>query len=56
VNCLVDKELVRRSQPEGSGQRLDVHMDGNDKWCPSGVRTGTSVFNTGEWSQLRRGA
>jgi len=27
----------------GSGQRLDVHMDTGDKWCPSGVRIGTST-------------
>jgi len=32
----VAKELVGRSQPEGSGQWLDVQMDAGDKWCPSG--------------------
>jgi len=40
VNCSVAKELVGRSQPEGSGQRLEAQMDAGDKWCPSGVCTG----------------
>jgi len=31
------------SQPEGSGQRLDVQMDASDKWFPSGVHTGTGA-------------
>ena len=38
------KELVGRSQPEGSGQGLDVQMDAGGKWCPSGVRTGTGAL------------
>ena len=37
------KELVGWSQPEGSGQRLDVQMDTGDKRCPSGVRTETGA-------------
>jgi len=37
------KELVERSQTEGSGQRLDVQVDAGDEWCPSGVCTGTSA-------------
>jgi len=41
VDCLVAKELVGRSQPEGSGQELNIQMDAGDKWCPSGVCTGT---------------
>ena len=40
---LLDKELVGRSQPEGSDQWLNVQMDAGDKWCPSGVHTGTSA-------------
>jgi len=40
---LVAKELVGRSQPEGSGQWLDVQMNAGDKWCPSGVRSGRSA-------------
>jgi len=39
----MDKELSGRSQPEGSGQRLDVQMDARDKWYPSGVCTGTGA-------------
>jgi len=31
------------SQPEGSGQQLYVQMDVGDKWCPSGVHTGTGA-------------
>jgi len=41
---LVTKESVGRSHPEGSGQKLHVQMDDHDKWCPSGVRTGTGVI------------
>ena len=37
----MSKELVGRSQPEGSGQWLDVQMEICDKWCRSGVCTGT---------------
>jgi len=33
----VEKKLVEMSQPEGSGQWLDVQKDTGDKWCPSGV-------------------
>jgi len=39
----VAKELVGRSQPEGSGQQLNVQMDAGDKWCPSGVHAGTDT-------------
>ena len=35
------KELVGRSQAEGSGERLNVQVAAGDKWCPSGVCTGT---------------
>jgi len=38
---LVDKELVGRSQPEGSGRRLDVQMDTTDK----GSVLGLVLFN-----------
>ena len=38
----MDEELVGRSQPEGSGQQLDVQMDAGDKWYPSVVHSGTS--------------
>jgi len=31
-----------RSQ-RGSGQRVGFQMDAGDKWCPSGVCTGTSA-------------
>ena len=37
------KELVGRSQPGGSRQWFDVQMDTVDKWCPSGVCTGTGA-------------
>ena len=36
-------ELVGRSQPEGSGQRLKVQKDTGDKWCSLGVRAGTNA-------------
>ena len=36
-------ELVASSQPEGSGQWLNIQTDASDKWCPSGVRTGTGT-------------
>jgi len=39
----VDEELIGKSQPEGSSQWLNVQMDAGDKWCPSGVRTGTGA-------------
>ena len=39
----MDKELVGRLHPEGSGQQLDVQMAAGDKWCPSGVCTGTGA-------------
>ena len=39
----VDKELVGWSQPEGSGQQLNVEMEIGDKWCPSGVLVVTST-------------
>ena len=39
----MDKELIGWSQPEGNGQWFDVQMDTADKWCPSGVRAGTSA-------------
>ena len=39
----MDKELSGWSQPEGNGQRLNVQMDTGDKWCPSGVCTGTGA-------------
>jgi len=35
--------LVGRSQPEGSGQWLDVQMEIGDKWCPSVL--GPVLFN-----------
>ena len=41
MGCSVDKELVGWSQPDGSGQWLNVQMEINDKWCPSQVCTGT---------------
>ena len=44
MDCSVDKELVGRSQPAGSGQQLNVQMDTSDNWCPSGVRTGTGAL------------
>ena len=43
MDCPVDMELVGKSQPEGSGQRLDVQMDAGDKWYASGVCPGTSA-------------
>jgi len=44
VDCSLDKELVGRSHPEGSGQWLYVQMDARDKWCPSGVCTVLFIF------------
>jgi len=41
----VDEELVGWSQPEGSGQQLNVQMETGDKWCPSGVRIAQVQFN-----------
>ena len=41
----MDKELAGWSQPEGSGQQLDVQMDSSDKWCPSGSVLGLVQFN-----------
>ena len=38
------KELFGRSHPEGSSQWLDVQMEAGDKWCPSGVHTGTGAL------------
>jgi len=46
----VAKELVGMSQPEGSGQQLNIQMDTGDKWCPSGSVLGLvlfSIFNSG---------
>jgi len=44
----VDNELVGRSQPEGSGQCINVQMNAGDKCCPSGVHSailGPVLFN-----------
>jgi len=42
----VDKRLVRRLKPEGSGQRLKVQVDTGDKWClPQGSVLGPVLFN-----------
>jgi len=35
--------LGGKSQPEGSGQWLDIQIDACDKGDPSGVHTGTSA-------------
>jgi len=43
MDCLVDKELIGRLQPEGSGQWLNVQMEIGDKWGPSGLHTGTDA-------------
>ena len=40
----MDKELVGRSQPEGSGQWLSVKMETDDEWCPAEVHIGTSTL------------
>ena len=37
--------MVGRSQPEGSGQWLNVQMDAGDKSCPSGSVLGPVLFN-----------
>lgn len=39
----MDKKLVGWSHLQGNGQQLRVLMDTSDKWCPSGVHTGTRV-------------
>jgi len=33
--------------PESGGQWLNVQMDIGDKWCPSGVSTGTLQLSLG---------
>ena len=43
MDCSAAEELVGRLHPEGSGQSLQVQMEICDKWCPSGVCTGTST-------------
>ena len=43
MDCLVDEDLARWSHPESSGQQLNVRMEISAEWCPSGVRTGTSI-------------
>lgn len=40
---LLDKELVAHSHPEGCGQWPRVPKDVSDKWCPLGVRIGTTT-------------
>jgi len=42
-NILLSEELAGWLHPEGSGQQLDVQMEISDKWCRSGVCTGTST-------------
>lgn len=44
MECLINKKLVARLYSESDGQCLDVWMENGDKWCPSGVSTGTSTF------------
>lgn len=39
----MDKKLVGWSHLKASGQQLSVPMDTSDRWCHSGVHTGTSV-------------
>lgn len=36
------KDLAGWSHPEGCDQWLSVPMDIRDKWCPSGLHTGTT--------------
>lgn len=36
MDSLEDEELVGGSQPEGSGQQLNVKMEISDQWCPLG--------------------
>lgn len=45
VDCLMDKELVVRSCLERGGQWFNVQMNISDKWCPSGICTGSMLFN-----------
>ena len=42
MDCVVDKELIGWSHPDGSAQWLNVYMETSDKRCPSAVLTGTS--------------
>ncbi|KAJ7416599.1 pecanex 2 [Willisornis vidua] len=44
LHIMKDEELVGPSHPEGGGQWLRVLMVINDKWCPSGVHSETSVI------------
>ena len=39
----MDEELVEWSNSEDSGQRVNVQMETGNKWCPLGVRIGTST-------------
>jgi len=41
----VYKELVGRSQPEGSGQQLNVQMDAGDKCVPQESVLGPVLVN-----------
>lgn len=43
VGCLMGKKLVGWSHLQASGQQLSVPMYTSDRWCLSGVHTGTSV-------------
>lgn len=38
------KRLVIRSYPESGGQLLNVWMEIRDKWCSSGVNTGSGAL------------
>jgi len=40
----VAKELVGRSQLEGSGQQLNVQVNAGAEWCPSGVLMLFNIF------------
>ena len=39
----MDEELLGWSHPEDSGEQQNVQMEIGDKWCPLGVRVGTST-------------
>jgi len=42
----MDEELVMTFYPESAGQCLSIQTEISDKWCPSGVSTGTSVTSS----------
>lgn len=44
MHCFMDEELFARLYPKSGGQWLNIWVEISDRWCSSGVSTGTDAF------------